>query len=489
MAKIPHAILEKSPAIPGLVLLNRGKVRDSYEVPGHPELMLVVVSDRCSIFDFVLNTEVPLKGEILNAMNIFWRVQILKDQCENDLVAYGAGIDQYLPDSLKGNVDLQKRSTIIRKLEKPLSEDIVRFVLTGSVLKDYEKTGIISGQKIPHGLRNGSLLPFPIYTPSTKAEEGHDVNITADEVIASVGFQRERKVLQIAGSISQHAASKGIVFADTKMEFSGKTCILIDEVATPDSSRYFDATAFKTASKKGGLPPSLDKQYVRDWGKANGIEAGKLNPEKNEDVEFVHSLSVPENVVKKTTRLYRYIFWRVTGQMIEEFQTLMMKIPTQRRKPSIHVLIGSESDIAQIEPGMEILKMHEQNVHLHVASCHRNIDELEEFLRVHVVPDADIVIAGAGMAAALPGIVKAMLCKIGMPDIPVIGVAFEGKNEEQNLAAKLSIKCLPEQPVELDENGNAYFGDSGFTEACFAAFRNEFMPKAVKAKPLQVDVR
>ncbi len=486
MAQLPKRVLDLCPPLEGLVLLNRGKVRDSYELPGHPDRMLVVVSNRVSIFDFVLNALVPQKGEILNAMSIFW-TQVLGDMCETDLVAYGSSIDAYLPDSLKGNVDLQKRATVVKKMEKPLFEDIVRFVLTGSVLKQYEKTGMISGQKIPAGLKDGSLLPSPIYTPSTKAEEGHDINITADEAIKTVGFERERKVLQIAGMIFNYAAERGIVFADTKFEFSGFGSVLIDEKATPDSSRYFDKKSYDEASKKGGLPPSLDKQFVRNWGDKNGVK-GK-DPENEEHRTYVHSLEVPDEILKKTTILYRYIFSRLAGKKIESFQQSVMSIAVEAKKMNIHVLLGSESDAGQIVHGMEILTEAGHNARVHVISCHRNIDELEEFLRVNIAPDADVVIAGAGMAAALPGIVKAILCKIGSPDIPVIGVAFAGKTDEQNLAAKLSIKCLPEQPVELDKNGEAYFGQEGFAGACFSTIENEFMPKTVKAKPVQVDAK
>ncbi len=486
MAHIPQSVLEKQAVIEGLSLRGRGKVRESYDLLGHPNEMLVVASNRCSIFDFVLPALVRLKGEILTAMNHFWVTNVIGEIFETDLVACGSGVDLFLPEGLRGNAELQKQATVVRILPAPDVEDVVRFILTGGGWESYKATQSICGHRFPNGLSDGSRLPFPVYTPTTKAAVGHDEHITADSVAERYGVKRERMSLQVAGLIASYAASRGIILADTKFEFSlsnGKL-ILADEKGTPDSSRFVDKATWEKLASKGKFPPSLDKQYIRDWGIKAGVKI--RDPRKAEDLAFVDSLEVPERVTDMTTSIYRYVFWRLTGKQIEYYQRdilgIAMQTPTRRK---IHVVVGSESDLPQIVRGVDSMRVV-ADVGVSAISCHRNPDELRRFVRDELTT-TDVVIAGAGKAAALPGIIKSYLCELGS-HVPVIGVALDSENRKDNDAAIYSIECLPGQPVELDADGNAYFGPIGFMKACSAASWDEFLPKAVEHKPAKIHI-
>ena len=485
---IPKAVLDRQPPIEGLELRSRGKVRDTYLLPGHQDKMLVVASDRISIFDFVLNAEIPDKGAVLNALNCFWTREALKGMCKTDLVACGSKIDEYLPQQLRGNAELQKKATVVTIVPAPDVEDIVRFVLTGSGWESYQKTGTVCGHELPKGLVNGSRLECPIYTPTTKAQTGHDEHITAESVQKRYGEKRGAAAIGIAKIIEREGVRRGIIMADTKFEFSqleDGTLMLVDEKGTPDSSRFWDEHDYDKALRSGKLPPSLDKQYVRDWGKKIGID-GKKNPESEEDLAFVHSQELPGKTARITSQLYRYIFWRLTGQKLEKFQREKMGISVPDQFLNIEILIGSESDLSQVDNALSLLANCNHTVS--VMSCHRNPKELEQYADAKLVT-ADVVIAGAGMAAALPGIVKSHLCQLGRSDIPVIGVACEGKTEKDDRAAILSIECLPGQPVELGPNGKAYFGAEGFAKAFTSAVTDEFRPRTMEAKPVQIGIR
>lgn len=483
MAHIPQSVLDRQPDLEGLELRSRGKVRDSYEFSDYPDNMLVVASDRCSIFDFVLPTLVPEKGQILTALNHFW-TQKIGHICDTDFVACGKDMNRYLPKNLHNNLELQKRATVVRIHPAPEVEDIVRLVMAGSGWTSYKQNHrTICGHRLPPELKEGDLLPYPIYAPTTKAKVGHDEHMLVNDVIKEHGFMRERLALQVACTIADHALKCGIRLFDTKFEFSGET--IVDEKGTPDSSRFVDEKAWRKAQEEGKLPPPLDKQYVREWGKKNGIDSN-LDPTKPENIKFVDSAKVPSDVVHATTLIYRYIFWRLTGMQIEIYQKNFMGIDSPVKVPRIEVIVGSESDLCQIDNGMTSL-MGISNTNLSIISCHRNPEELRKFLK-EKASKADVFIAGAGMAAALPGIVKAELCALGQVQIPVIGVAFKGKTEQDDLAAKLSIECLPGQPVEMDRDGKAYFGPEGFLKACESAVYDEFLPKKRSDKPAQIHI-
>ena len=479
MARIPSVVLGKE--LP-LRLLGRGKVRDTYELPDHPDRLLVVASNRVSIFDFVLAALVLFKGEILTALNVFWRRQVLKGLCHHDLIAAGSEIDDFLPEALRGDSELHRCAVVVHQLLMADVEGIVRGYLTGSSVPAYLETGMVCGHRLQPGLIDGSRLLFPIFTPTTKAEVGHDEHITADSVGARFGVGLERLALQLYQVGASYAAERGIILCDTKFEFS-RIGALADEVLTPDSSRYWDALAWQRAHTERKLPPSFDKQFVRDWGKGHGVH--KRNPEVEEDIQFVHGLSVPDDVRKNTTALYRYIFWRLTGSKLEEYQASAMGIAVHAIPVRVDVVIGSRSDAEQTAAGLEFLSRQPNvTVRQHVISCHRNPSELATYA-ASVGNEADAIIAGAGMAAALPGVLKALLSSGGV-SLPVLGVAFSGKSASDDAAARLSIENLPGQPVELNSNGRAYFGEGGFHEACMAAIQHEFLPKTISAKPAEL---
>ncbi len=489
MAHIPPSLAAET--LPDLPLLSQGKVRNTYKLNGcfaGNELMLVEATDRISIFDYVLNATVPEKGEVLTALNYFWVSRVFQDLLEHDLVACGALVDQHLPLHLLGNPALQKRATVVRKLTPPNVEDIVRLYLTGSGWKSYYQTGEVCGHKLPASLHNGSRLPYPIYTPTTKATVGHDEHITADSVAKRFGTERERKAIQAACLIADYAERRGIILADTKFEFShrvGQKLVLADEKGTPDSSRFWDKKEWLAAQAKGKLPASQDKQFVRDWGMEMGID--KLtDPDDPKQIADVQSLIVPNAVLKQTQMIYRYIFWRLTDMKLQTFQREKMDITVSDPRPLMEILIGSHSDLDQINTGLDYLKGH-ADYRVSVISCHRNPEELRSYVANELVK-ADVVIAGAGMAAALPGIVKSHLCQFGHSRIPVIGVAFAGKSETDNIAARTSIEGLPGQSVELDLNGQAYFGSRGFLQACVAAITHEFLPKDIAVKPAEIGI-
>lgn len=483
MAKIPQNVIHQP--LNGLEKLGSGKVRDMYALPERQNFLLPFVTDRISIFDFVLAFPIRQKGEILNALNIFWRTQVIGDFCEHDLAIYGSDIDTYLPKNLRGNSDLHKRCTVIRKLNILPVESIVRGYLSGNGWKSYQKTGTVGGHKLPAGLKEGSKLPFPIYTPSTKAEKGHDLYLTAEEVVKQYGFELERRSLQLYQMGSAYAGSRGIILADTK--FEGDDHAYADEMFTPDSSRYWDLAAWEKAVKEGNLPPSLDKEFVRIWGKSQGID--KLEPENAEHLNRVEQLIAPDSVIAQTRRIYRYIFWRLTGQKLESFQNQQMKIAVEPPKVKIDILVGSRSDLDQAQGALEELTRRGVPHRLHVISAHRNPEALRSYAENLKPSEADVIVAAAGMAAQLPGVLKAWLGHYGKADIPVIGVALVSDSSEASVAAKLAIEQLPGQPVELDERGKAYFGTPGMLAAAKAAVEHEFLPRSYESKAAELNIR
>lgn len=484
MAKIP--IGAERTFINDIPPWKRGKVRDTYELLDH-NLLLPVATDRVSGFDFVLGTEVPQKGEVLTAMNVFWRTRpFVLASFNHDLVACGAGIETHLPLKLRGNPELQKRAVVIKKKKMCLFEAIARGYLTGSGLKAYNKTDphTVCGHILPTGLYDGAKLPEPIFTPSTKAEVGHDEHITAESVRAEFGSEPEELTLLLYEKAQEYARSRGIIIADTKLELwrDASGFGIGDEVLTPDSSRFWDYNAWLIAQQEKKSPQALDKQFVRNYLLTLGVD--QMDPKLPEHVEHVGSLTIPAEIIRMTTRLYRYVFWRLAECKLETFQREIMGIATSDPKPRIEVVVGSENNLPQIAEGLEVLKGRAVG-QVSVLSCHRNEGELEVFAR-ELLTKADVVIAGAGKAAALPGIIKSKLCRFNRPDIPVIGVAFESENASTNQAAFLSIECLPGQPVELRRDGKAYFGPEGFRHACVAAVEHEFLPKTFQPRPAQI---
>lgn len=242
-------------------LLRRGKVRDVYEVE---DKLLIVVTDRVSAFDVVLPNGIPGKGKVLNKISEYWFSQ-MKDIVQNHIIATDP--DQYPEAARKHKSVLEGRSMLVKKAEPLPVECIVRGYLSGSGWKEYQSSGTVCGINLPAGLVDSSRLDEPVFTPSTKAEEGHDINISFDEMVKIVGKdiadQARGIALRVYGKAREMAEKKGIIIADTKMEFGifeGKL-IIIDELLTPDSSRFWSAQDYAP----GRPQDSFDKQIVRDY--------------------------------------------------------------------------------------------------------------------------------------------------------------------------------------------------------------------------------
>src|ERR1051325_799849 len=254
-------VLETS--LPGLQLIRRGKVRDVYAVTD--DELLIVATDRISAFDCILPTAIERKGEILTALSRFW-FERLRGIVDNHLLTTEI---ERMPEPVRLNgADLAGRSMLVRRTEVFPVECVVRGYLSGSGWKDYQRTGEVCGHRLPEGLRESEQLGEPIFTPATKAEEGHDENIDFERMSALVGADAARLLrepsLRLYTEASTYARSRGIIIADPKFEFGRDafgSIILIDEALTPDSSRFWPADAYAP----GGPQPSFDKQFVRDY--------------------------------------------------------------------------------------------------------------------------------------------------------------------------------------------------------------------------------
>jgi phosphoribosylaminoimidazole-succinocarboxamide synthase len=289
--------------LPTLTLYRRGKVRDVYVVDA--DHLLIVATDRISAFDYVLGSGIPDKGKVLTQLSAFW-FDLLRDVVPNHLVA--VDVAKY-PASLAPYADLLRdRSMLVRRTEPLPVECVARGYISGSGWKDYQATGQICGLTLPAGLRESDRLPAPIFTPATKAQSGHDENISDAQAAEILGrdllTQVKSLTLQLYTRGSAHAAAHGILLADTKFEFGiiqqggRREVLLIDEVLTPDSSRFWPADAYTP----GRAQPSYDKQFVRDY-----LESIKWN--KQPPVP-----ALPGEVVVRTRAKYLEAFKRLTGR-------------------------------------------------------------------------------------------------------------------------------------------------------------------------------
>jgi phosphoribosylaminoimidazole-succinocarboxamide synthase len=284
-----------APAVDGATHLHSGKVRDLYELPGGD--LLMVASDRISIFDFVLDTTIPDKGEILTRMSLWWFGQ-LGDLVPNHIVSTD------VPEQVRG------RAVVCERLEMYPVECVARGYLTGSGLLDYRASGEVCGVPLPAGLEDGSRLPGPIFTPATKAALGdHDENVSYDAVAATIGgdlaAQLRDLTLEVYGRAEGIARERGIILADTKLEFGARpdgTTVLGDEVLTPDSSRFWPAAEWQP----GRTQPSYDKQIVRNWA---------LSPESGWDRSSGEAPPpLPQEVVDRTRSRYVEAYELLTGE-------------------------------------------------------------------------------------------------------------------------------------------------------------------------------
>ena len=273
--------------IPGLHLLHRGKVRDVYEVDN--KRLLLVATDRISAFDCVLPTLIEHKGAVLTQISAFW-FDLLGDIVKNHVIT--TDLDE-MPESIRGQKELCGRSTLVHRTDVFPVECVVRGFLEGSAWKDYQATGAICGNKIASGLRQCDMLPEPIFTPATKAATGHDENIDFDWFCSIVGPETGRRLrnisLELYEEASMYAAGKGIIIADTKFEFGRDrdgNILLIDEVLTPDSSRFWSLDSYEP----GGPQASFDKQFVREY--LETLDWDKQPPAPPLPTEIARSTSV-----------------------------------------------------------------------------------------------------------------------------------------------------------------------------------------------------
>lgn len=281
--------------IPGFPV-RRGKVRDVYDLG---DRLLMIASDRVSAFDWVLPTGIPDKGRVLTQISLFWF-----DFLKIPQHVLSADIESA---ALPANVDrrpLAGRSLIVKKAEVVPIECVVRGYLEGSGWKEYQTTGRVCGIDLPKGLLQGSKLPEPIFTPATKEESGHDQNISFEQMVAIVGEETatalRTKSIGVYEQAAQYAQSRGIIIADTKFEwgrYEGEL-ILIDEVLTPDSSRFWPADRYQP----GGPQPSYDKQFIRNWLETTGWDKNSPPPE------------LPEEIVTQTRSKYIEAYERLSGQ-------------------------------------------------------------------------------------------------------------------------------------------------------------------------------
>jgi len=289
--------------LPGIKKLRSGKVREVFDLG---DTLLFVATDRISAFDVVLPDPIPKKGAVLNQLSAFWFKHF--EKIDNHFVT--ADFEKFPSELKKFREQLAGRSMIVKKTKPLAVECVVRGYLAGSGWKEYQESQRVCGIKLPRGLQLASQLPEPIFTPSTKAEAGHDINIDWNECCRLLGGDVATKVrdlsLQIYSAGRDHAAQRGIIVADTKFEFGkiDNQLLLIDEVLTPDSSRFWPKDQYVV----GQSPPSFDKQFVRDY--LETLDWDKTPP----------APQLPEDIIEKTSVKYLEAFQRLTGSELATAQ-------------------------------------------------------------------------------------------------------------------------------------------------------------------------
>ncbi len=280
-------------------LARRGKVRDVYNLG---DTYLFVATDRISAFDVVLSPGIPDKGKVLTQISNFWFRRFT--QLENHLLE--TDFDSF-PDDIRTRDELRGRSVIVKKCEVVPVECVARGYLVGSGLKEYKETGEVCGIRLPPGLTTASKLPEPIFTPATKEDTGHDINISFERMSEIVGGELASRLRELTLSLyseaAEYASTRGIIIADTKFEFGLRdgNIVWIDEALTPDSSRFWPADQYSI----GKNPPSFDKQFVRDWLETTGWDKNPPAPE------------LPADVVEHTRAKYLEAYRQLTGAELE----------------------------------------------------------------------------------------------------------------------------------------------------------------------------
>ena len=281
-------------------ILAKGKVRNIYDLG---DSLLLIVTDRISAFDVVFDELIPDKGKVLSSISAFW-FDFTKDIIPNhvittDVSKYPQGFDQY-------KEELEGRSMLVKKAEMLPAECIVRGYLEGSALKEYKANGTVGGIKMPEGMVQGDKLPEPLFTPSTKEESGHDINITYEQLVDLIGEEDAKGLrdasIALYNKVSEFALTKGLILADTKFEFGKIDGVLTvcDEMFTPDSSRFWDAADYEP----GHAQKSFDKQFLREW--LETLDWDKTYP----------APTLPDEIISKTAEKYRECYSRLTGKEI-----------------------------------------------------------------------------------------------------------------------------------------------------------------------------
>ena len=280
-------------------MLFEGKVRKIFAAGD--DALLIVTTDRISAYDVIMPTPIDGKGKILNKLSLFW-FDLTKDVVKNHVIT--TDINKY-PEPFKGDKELEGRSMLVKKLKMIPFECIVRGYITGSAWESYEKDGTVCGHKIAPGLVESAKFPEPIFTPSTKEEHGHDINVDFEYMENKLGTELATKVkdatIAVYKKCADYALSRGIIIADTKLEFGldeNGELVLGDEVLTPDSSRFWSVEKYKVGESQS----SYDKQYLRDWLTANGLRGKTPAPE------------LPADVVANTRAKYVEAYEMITGQ-------------------------------------------------------------------------------------------------------------------------------------------------------------------------------
>jgi phosphoribosylaminoimidazole-succinocarboxamide synthase len=413
------ALLQSS--IRTLPLVSRGKVRYIYAVGD--DKLLMITTDRLSAFDVIMGEPIPEKGVVLNRMSDFWFSR-LSHIVPNHLT----GID---PESVVGESEVEQvrgRAVVAKRLTPIPVEAVVRGYLIGSGWKDYQDTGSVCGIALPKGLRLAAKLPEPIFTPAHKAEMGlHDENISFDQVCTQIGKPLAEKIREVSIRLykeaSDYAAEQGIIIADTKFEFGlddSGTLHLMDEVLTADSSRFWPADSYE----EGISPPSFDKQFVRDY--LETLDWGKTPPPP----------PLPDHVIERTAAKYREALFRIAGV----------------RLPVVGVVMGSQSDWDVMRHAVAILDQFGIPHEAKVVSAHRMRDTLYAYAEAACARGLKGIIAGAGGAAHLPGMLAAKTT------VPVFGVPVPSKylRGEDSLYSIVQMpKGIPVATFAIGEAGAA----------------------------------
>ena len=318
-ARVDNFPLTKKLLACGHQRINQGKVREIFNLPGHPDHMLVVVTDRLSAYDVVLSREFPLKGYSLNVMDHFSATVILKDFL-HDIVASGADIDKYLSPPLRKDAELQARGKVVLKLKMLPIECIARGYLFGGAWDGYQENREYCGITFAEGLREGHPIHPAIFTPTTKEQEGHDEPLNSQQVEKQ--YSVKDYTLSMYEAAREHGRLRGVIVVDTKGEIGidgDGNRRWGDERVTPDSSRFWPADKYTLG---GPIPPSMDKQYVRDYLKTVVTRFGpfpKLKPQMAEQRAAGHEVQIPPEVVVRTSEIYPEVARIWTGVDLEVY--------------------------------------------------------------------------------------------------------------------------------------------------------------------------